>query len=233
MITTQADSVRELLKRYAQLERDRKIDKALNCRADELTDAASKLQAPVKRASLLRDREWLKSRELPTGDIDKARERIGKITELLPTDPESINTPVSQLVKGLTKVIDKLDASTEKAWAEVVQRKKPSADETFLKQFENFDSTTETITTIRVLTRDPADAKPPLDRDSLTAIENRWERLGELIAKLPKSTDNPDVQRFLNAVHKGGAPLSLLTDAVTQYLTEAGLFESFRIYQAK
>jgi ParB-like chromosome segregation protein Spo0J len=187
----------------------------------------------VKRASLLRDREWLKSLELPIADINKAREQIGKITAFLPTDPESINTPVGQLVKGLTKAIEKLDASTEKAWAEVVKRKKPSADETFLKQFETFDSTTETVTHIRILTKDPSDAKAPLDRDSLTAIENRWERLGELIAKLPKSTDNPDVQRFLNAVRKGGAPLSLLTDGVTQYLTEAGLFESFRIYQAK
>lgn len=233
MITTQADSVRELLKRYAQLERDRKIEKALNCRADEFAAVASTMQAPVKRASLLRDREWLKSRELPTADIDKAREQIGKITELLPTDPEDINKPVSQLVKGITKVIEKLETATEKAWAEVVKRKKPPADETFLKKFETFDSTTETITRIRELTRDPSDAKAPLDRDSLTAIENRWERLGELIAKLPKSTNDPDVQRFLNAVHKGGAPLSLLTDAVTQYLTEAGQFESFRIYQAK
>jgi len=233
VISIQADSVRKLLTRYSQLERDRKIEKALNCRAEELADAASKLQAPVKRASLLRDREWLKSRDLPTGDLDKAREQIGKITELLPTDPEGINKPVGQLVKGITKVIEKLDLSTEKAWVEVVKRKKPSVDETFLKQFEIFDSTTETITHIRNLSRDPSDARAPLDRDSLTAIENRWERLGELIAKLPKSTDNPDVKRFLNAVNKGGAPLSLLTDAVTQYLTEAGQFESFRIYQAK
>lgn len=233
MISIQADSIRELLKRYAQLERDRKIDKALNFRADELTATANELQAPMKRAIVLREREWLKSRDLPTGDIDKAREQIGKITELLPTDPEGINKPAGQLGKVLTKVIEKLDVATEKAWAEVVQRKKPSADETFLKQFENFDSTTETITRIRALARDSSDAKAPLDRDSLTAIENRWEQFRELIAKLPEPTDNPDVKRFLNAVLKGGAPLSLLTDSVSKYLTEEGLFESFRIYQAK
>ena len=233
MIPTQADSVLELLKRYAQLERDRKIDKALNCRADELTDAASRFQIPAKRAALLRDREWLKLRDLPTNDIEKAVEQVSKITELLPTDPEAINKPVSQLVKGLEKIVQKLDAATEKAWEDVKQRKRPSADEKFLKQFENFDSTTDTISQIRAINRDSSDTIAPVDRDALTAIENRWEMLGELISKLPKPTDNPDIQRFLNAVRKGGAPLTLLTATVSQYLAEEGLTESFRIHPTR
>ena len=106
MITTQADSVRELLKRYAQLERDQKIDKALNCRADELTDAANALQAPVKRASLLRDREWLKSRELPTGDIDKAREQLGF-------------SPQIQRPAGIAKTVHWITSQAKSDWLPV------------------------------------------------------------------------------------------------------------------
>ena len=185
------------------------------------------------RSALLRERDWIKPRDIPEADLKKASESVAKIADLLATDPEGISTQVNRLVKGLEKLSKDFEALSENAWADVVRDKQPSVEEAVLKQAEQHDSAAETVRRIRSINKE-LNSKAPLDLDELHAIANRWEELKRLIAQLPTATDNPDVKRFLNAIRGGGgAPLSYLTDSVREYLTDEGLVESYHIYKKR
>lgn len=230
MISSRASNVVSLLQRYDQFRKDLKLNEQLKSRADELKAAADSLEEPAKQVALQREREWIKGSQLPSAVVEKLQTLIAKIRELLPEDPRAINASVNRLVKGCESVADKADKQTEVAWAEVVKRCQPAVDEAELKRCEQFNSETATVEEIRRLSRISV-ARVPSDRDGLHEIEKRWDRLRELIGSLPKGSDNPDVNLFLDAVRKGGAPLDLLTDTVRQYLEETGKSKAFRIYQ--
>ena len=230
MISSHAETVTELLARYGQFRDDKNLSDKLRNRASELEEAVSRLEQPAKQVALQREREWLDGSQLPTADVEKLQPVIAKIRELLTDDPASINASVNRLVKGCDKVADKTAVSVKAAWDEVVKRRQPVVDEAELKRCEQFNSEAATISEIRRL-KGISVARVPSDRDSLHEIETRWERMRELISSLPKGSENPEVNRFLDAVRKGGAPLELLTDSVRQYLDEQGKTDAFRIYQ--
>ena len=230
MISSRASNIVGLLQRYDQFRKDLKLNEQLKSRADELKAAADSLEEPAKRIALQQEREWMKESQLPSADVEKLQTVIAKIRELLPEEPAKIDTPVNRLVRGCVSVVAKADKQTADAWAEVVKRRQPVVDEAELKRCEQFNSESNTVEEIRRLSRISV-ASVPSDRDALHEIEKRWDRLRELIGSLPKGSDNPDVNRFLDAVRKGGAPLDLLTDSVRQYLEETGKSKAFRIYQ--
>lgn len=230
MISSRASNVVALLQRYDQFRKDRKLNEQLKSRADELNAAADSLEEPAKRVALQREREWIKDSQLPSADVEKLQTVIAEIRELLSDEPGKIDKRVNRLVKGCERVADKADKQIADAWAEVVKRRQPAVDEAELKRCEQFTSESATVDEIRRLNRGSV-VGVPADRDALHEIEKRWDRLRELIGSLPKGSDNPDVNRFLDAVRKGGAPLELLTEGVRQYLEETGKAEAFRIYQ--
>lgn len=230
MISSRASNVVELLRRYDQFRKDLKLNEQLISRADELKVAADSLEEPAKRVALQREREWVKESQLPSADVEKLQVVIAQIRELLPDEPGKIDTRVNRLVKGCETVLAKADKEIADAWAEVVKRRQPAVDEAELKRCEQFTSESASVEEIRRLGRLSV-SRVPSDREALLEIEKRWDRLRELIGSLPKGSDNPDVNRFLDAVRKGGAPLEFLTEAVRQYLEETGKAEAFRIYQ--
>lgn len=230
MISSRASNVVSLLQRYDQFRRDLKLNAQLKSRADELKAAADSLEESAKRVALQRERGWVKESRLPFSDVEKLHVGIAKVRELIREEPEEIDPAVNRLVKVSDRVVDKADKQTADAWSEVVRRQQPTVDEAELARCEQFTSESATVDEIRRLIRIPV-ALVPSDRDALHEIETRWDRLRELIDSLPKGSDNPDVNRFLVAVRKGGAPLDLLTDSVRQYLEETGKAEAFRIYQ--
>lgn len=232
MINSRASNVVPLLQRYDQFRKDLKLNEQLRSRNDELKAAADSLEEPAKRVELQRQREWIKESQLPSADVEKLQTAIAKIRELLPDEPGKIDTTVNRLVKGCESVVTKADKQTADVWAEVVKRRQPAVDEAELTRCEQFNSESATVEEIRRLTRISV-TRVPSDLEQLHEIEKRWDRLRELIGRLPKGSDNPDVNRFLDAVRKGGAPLDLLTDSVRQYLEEAGKAKAFRIYQER
>ncbi|MDA1017798.1 MAG: hypothetical protein O3A00_25490 [Planctomycetota bacterium] len=230
MISSRASNVVALLQRYDQFRKDLKLNEQLKSRADELKAAADSLEEPAKRVALQREREWIKESQLPSTDVEKLQTAIAKIRELIPEDPAKIDTPVNRLVEGCESVADKAARQTEVEWAEVVKRRRPAVDEADLKRCEQFNSESATVEEIRRLTRIPV-TRVPTDLNALHEIEKRWDQLRTLIGSLPKGSENPDVNRFLDAVRKGGAPLDLLTESVRQYLEDTGKTKAFRIYQ--
>ena len=230
MISSRASNVVDLLRRYDQYRKDLKLNEQLNSRADELKVAADSLEEPAKRVALQREREWVKESQLPSADVEKLQVVIAQIRELLPDEPGKIDTRVNRLVQGCETVRAKADKEIADAWAEVVKRRQPAVDEAELKRREHFTSESASVEEIRRLVRLSV-SRVPSDREALLEIEKRWDRLRELIGSLPKGSANPDVNRFLDAVRKGGAPLEFLTEAVRQYLEENGKAEAFRIYQ--
>jgi hypothetical protein len=230
MISSRAGNVVALLQRYDQFRKDLKLNEQLMSRADELKAAADNLEEPAKRVALQREREWVKESQLPSAEVEKLQVVIAEIHALLPDEPGKIDTRVNRLVKGCENVLAKANKQIADAWAAVVKRRHPAVDEAELKRCEQFTSESASVEEIRRLDRLSL-SRVPSDREALLEIETRWDRLRELIGSLPKDSKNPDVNRFLDAVRKGGAPLEFLTEAVRQYLEETGKAEAFRIYQ--
>lgn len=230
MIGPRAESVTALLERYRAYRNDKQLNEQLQNRAGELDQATKALQSPAQQIALQRDRGWITAESVPTEEFQKVYAAVERIRQLLAEDPGKINSLVARVVSGCVRVAESATDASQIAWDDVLKRKQPSVDETELKRCEQFTSEAATIGEIRKLTRVSVKA-PPADLTAWHEIETRWERLRELIGKLPKSSDNPDVIRFLDAVRKGGAPLQLLTDSVRQYLEETGKTAMFRIYQ--
>jgi hypothetical protein len=230
MISSRASKVVALLHEYDEFRKHLKLNEQLKSRGDELETAVCNLEKPSNRVALQREREWIKDSQLPSTEVDKLQTLIVKIRELLSTEPGEINAFVNRLVKATEKIVVVVDEQTEIVWAEILKRRQPVVEEIELKRCEQFNSESATVEEIRRLARVSV-ARVPTDREALYEIENRWGRLRELIGKLPKGSDNPDVIRFLDAVRKAGAPLNLLTDSVRQYLDETGKAAAFRVYQ--
>ena len=230
MISSRASRVVVLLQKYDQFRRDLKLNEQLKSRADDLKVAVDSLEQPANRVALQREREWIKESQLPSAEVEKLQALIAKLRVLLQEQSGEINPVVNRIQAGAQSIAEKADKLTEIAWAEIVKRRQPVVDELELKRCEQFNSESETVEEIRRLAKISA-ARAPSDRDALHVVETQWDRLRSLIGSLPKGSDNPDVNRFLDAVRKGGAPLSLLTDSVRQYLDETGKAAAFRIYQ--
>jgi hypothetical protein len=232
MISSRVTNVLTLLQQYDQFLKDSKLNEQLVSRAGELKSAEEGLEEPQMRVALQRERNWIQDSQLPLEEIDKMQALISDIRTWLSRDPGVIDGRVNRLVKGCGSVANKVDRHTEVVWSKVVERSQPAVDEAELNRCGQFVSESATVEEIRRLKRIPV-ARVPTNRDALHEIENRWDRLRELIAGLPKDSDNPDVKRFLDAVRKGGAPLNFFTDSVRQYLEETGKVSGFRIYQER
>jgi hypothetical protein len=232
MINSQASNVVALLKKYDQFRKNLKLNEQLKSRGDELRTAGDGLEELAMQVALLRQRDWLKDSQLPSADVEKVQGMIDKIRELLADDPGKIDALVHRVVKGCESIAAKAEKRIADAWEDVVRRCQPAVDEAELKRCEQFDSEAAVVDQIRRLSRVSV-ARVPSDRAELTEIEMRWDQVRKLIGSLPKGSDNPDVNRFLAAVRKGGAPLELLTDSVRQYLEETGKAKAFRIYQVR
>ena len=230
MISARAEKVTTLLERFSQFRAETKLNDQLRNRGEDLEQAAAKLEQPSQQIMLLRDRGWLDVAELPTADIEKQRVLIAKICELLLDEPGKIDTSVGRLVKGCDEVVKKADKVAQSAWDEVVARQSPIIGEPDLKRVEQFQSEAQKVAEIRRL-KAISVSRVPSNLDALHEIEKRWQHLQELIDTLPKGSDHPEVNRFLDAVRKSGAPLALLTDAVRKYLDDEGKSGAFRIYQ--
>lgn len=235
MITAQAQSVNNLLMRYKQLKTDQKTEEALLNRVAELRNAVAPLKKPAEQTAFLANHKWLDRRDIPASDIAKVGEYVTKIRETLESDTDGINRTMSYLTKKLTAVVEKLEEVSETAWMKRVEECKPPIDEKLLKQVEQqHQSEYANVAKIRVMAKDKIDEHAPVNPDQLAQIENHWIALGDLLAKLPKPTDNPEVKRFLDAIRRGGgAPLELLTDTVRQYLKDQGWSDSYKIYHAR
>lgn len=232
MISTRAEKVTELLDRYGQYREELKLNDQLRNRADDMEKMVHELDEPSKKIALQRERGWLKDSQLPTAEVEKLLAVIVKLRGLLADDPGKLGPAVNRLAKGCGNVVEKVSDATKVGWDEVVKRRQPPVDEADLKRCEPFNSEEDKVNEIRRLSRISV-SRVPSDLDALHEIEKRWDRLRELIGSLPKGSDNPDVNRFLDAVRKGGAPLALLTDVVRQYLDDEGKTDAFRIYQER
>lgn len=230
MIGSRVESVTALLERYRAYRKDKQLHEQLQNRAGELDKASKALQSPAQQIALQRDRGWITASCAPTDDLEKVYVAVERIRQLLAEDPGKINSFVARVVSGCDRIAEKATDAAQIAWDDVLKRKQPSVDETELERCGQFTSEAVSIGEIRRLARVSVKV-PPADLNAWHEVETRWERLRELIGKLPKSSDNPDVVRFLDAVRKGGAPLQLLTDSVRQYLEETGKTAMFRIYQ--
>lgn len=230
MIGPRAESVTALLERYRAYRNDKQLNEQLQSRAGELDQVTMALQSPAQQIALQRDQGWITAACVPNNDLQKVYAAVERIRQLLAEDPGKINSFVARVVAGCLRVAEKATNASQIAWDDIIKRKQPSVDESELKRCEQFTSEAATIDEIRRLTRVSVKA-PPVDLNAWHEIETRWKRLRELIGKLPKGSDNPDVIRFLDAVRRGGAPLPLLTDSVRQYLEETGKTATFRIYQ--
>jgi len=231
MITDDCVELCQLMAKVDSAKKNQHLVEKLSERKTDLAGIREVLRTAVDRLIPLRSRKASLGK-IPTADGTKAQSRLDALRATLSADPEDITRgrDFTTLLNSLRKLAEDIDSLAEEAWKPYVERVCPKLDETQLTQYKSSYSTT-----VEDIRRLDGEAKrlykvPARNEESMTALEQKWERIRELVRTLPVASENPQIQKFLDEANKAnGAALNLLTPAVLAWLNEQNMQGKFRI----
>lgn len=223
--------LRSALARLAQVEQVAQQLKQLEPTSSAVNGWAHELPALVAQYQLFADRKVGGLPPTPNGEkvrnaVDAAREKVAVSAKALTQGRTFTN-----LKSAVTKVVDAYQAAIKTAWSDWVQRQLPRIDDAELVPFAQnpdyrslVDQIRRHLDLLRRAERDVAESA-----EDFQDLENLAAKVRELLGKLP--TDAPDeVKAFLAATNtREGAPLTLLTAAVLDWLRKNNQLDNYRI----
>jgi len=230
-VLSRCSELREGLDRLKVAKDSEERARDLEQRRIELEERRATLAVVAAQAEVLLEHGHLSPDQVP--DCTKALESCEKVEALLEPDPLGITKgrDYSYLLKRVSKVAERLGATTQKSWAAVVEQHQ-GVDEAFLKKVETFPGQAETVARVREL-RDAyaeATAAVPASEDSYKRFEACYAALQQELSKLDPDAFPDDVLRFFRKAQSAqGAPLDLFTDSVRQWLAEHELLDGVQV----
>jgi hypothetical protein len=165
--------------------------------------------------------------------LKSAKDALRKATRGVITDPASSTlTKAEDAVRFLRSTVEAQHELVRSAWrAHRETHPSPGIDRSYLEQLAtagfsigSIEARVEQLDTRLMLLREK-NVPSPGDREAWDAAVRE---LSDVVAEL-SGLAPPEVRDFLSAAVAGGAPLTLLTDAVTDFLATHGLSASFRV----
>lgn len=236
MILTDCQTTNELIVRYQDHQQKVGLIEMLNPRRTELEDLKGTFAAEVSRIGLFQLNNLLS-----TDALDEVKTTLVKALESLKKVRDAFNLDPVNLTKGrdyrtlndrFAAICTTLKEVAKVAWREHVKKACPVVDDDVLRRFDRTER--DVVRAIRSL-RDRAEGirnRIPMSAPEFQETMSVFQQLREALAKLPKVSDNPEVKAFLDAtIQEGGAPLSLLTPTVQQWLYDEGRDDHYRIWE--
>lgn len=230
MILDDCRNARDLLERVQNTTQNRGLVEALNIRIDELRLVNERLTEVASKLDVLRQKDAIPSDKLPDGQV--AIDRAIRMKKTLAENPEDITTGRSftDLKKSFAKLSDQIDDAAKESWSEYGNRYQPTLNQNQLKQARQTGHS-ETVTEIEELASEvKRSAKhPPIDKRGFADIEKLWNQIRDCVKQLPALSEDPEIQKFLDAAYNDGARLEQLTPAVEKWLREQKMLNQFCI----
>lgn len=203
----------------------------LDLRRSELEAVNKELAVVAASAHVLLQHKRIVPSSLP--DCAKALESCDKVEALLDTDPSAITKGRSykDLLGRTEKVVHHLRKANEEAWQAVVSQHK-IVDEAFLRRVELFPGQAPTIAKIRELKAqyEGSISTVPVSPEAYAQFESCYRALQQELTKLDPEAFPEDVLAFFRAAQQAtGAPLSLFTDSVRDWLKRNDFLDGVRV----
>lgn len=221
MIVARCRAIDGRLQAYRRAVAEADADRALEPAVAELEWARAALDAEAGRAALLRGRELLRKKDLPrtTTVAKNVAEVRGQLAE-----PAAIpdGKAFKNLLKNLERLTEALREKTLAAWRAWLEVETPTVHEDRLARVEGLPGEQEFARRMREVCERVTrlEDEAPSSAEQFTAAQQVLAEWRELLARVPVLLDEAEVRAFRAAVEAGGAPLSLLTDAVVRWLRE-------------
>jgi hypothetical protein len=188
----------------------------------------------VGQAAFLRGRELLRKRDLPR--TTTAAKSLTEVREGL-ADPAALAEGKS--FRGLLKNLEKFTASLREksaaAWRGWVELETPTVEDDRLRRLDGLPGQEEFIRQLQESYErvDRLAEEVPASVEQFAAAEAVLAEWRDLLARVPALLDRAEVEAFLAALAAGGAPLSLLTDAVVAWLRADAHAEALRVIRVE
>jgi chromosome segregation ATPase len=166
-------------------------------------------------------------------EVEQTTTFLSKVRELFEEDSHDLTKGkhYSNLLNALQELCNSLDTKLQASWEEYKRIHDTTVDENKLMLHEGKKADlVEKIERLNVAAGQER-LQPPLTEEDFTRLEKAFRELKDAYGRLPKDSDNPKVQAFLDAATDDGASLVLLTDEVRKYLKEVGIEELFTVYR--
>lgn len=235
MILEDCEKIKTLVVRYQDYQRNVGVIEALKPNREKLEALRTALDAEVTRIEVLRSHDSLSSDALDEvkTTVSKALESLKKVRDGFEIDPMNLTRgrDFRYLCDRYTAICTSLKEIAKIAWREYVKKACPVVDDDVLRQFDRTER--EVVRAIRSiqLRADGIRNRIPTSAAEFQDASSVFQQLREALARLPDVSDNPEVKAFLDAtIQEEGAPLSLLTPAVQQWLYDKGRDDHYRIW---
>ena len=235
MILTDCETTNVLIVRYQDHQQKVGLVEMLRPRREELEALQATFGAEVSRIGLFQLHDLLS-----TDALDEVKTTIGKALESLKKVRDGFEIDPMNLTRGrdyrtlfdrYTAICTSLKEIAKVAWREYIKKACPVVDDDVLRRFDRTErEVVRAVRSIQVRADGIRNRIPTSTAEFQEAI-SVFQQLREALAKLPKVSDNPEVKAFLDAtIQEDGAPLSLLTPAVQQWLYDEGRDDHYRIW---
>lgn len=235
MILEECEAMKSLMERYKDHQQKVGLIETLKPRRDELEQLKLVISEEVRRFEVFRMNGLLSSdgHDSIVKGVRKALESLARVREGFSIDPKNLTRgrDYPYLTDRFNAVCGSLKSEIKNAWKAHVTKACPVVDEKAVKRFEKTER--ELVRAVRSAQQR---AQILRNREPTTALEfqeadSAFRELRDTLERLPKVSDNPEIQAFLDAsIHEDGAPLSLLTPDVQQWLYEEGRDGHYRIW---
>jgi len=203
----------------------------LESRRAELEKVSTSLLLAAASAHVLLEHGKIVEASLP--DCAKALESCDKVEALLDPDPSAITKGRSykDLLTRAQKAVEQLHKVNEEAWRVVVSQHQ-SVDEAFLRRVESFPRQAQTVARLRELKGqyDESTKRVPVGAEAYQRFEVCYAALQRELKTLDPDAFPDDVLSFFHAAQQAtGAPLSLFTNSVRDWLEKNDFLDGVRV----
>ncbi|HEY9697652.1 MAG TPA: hypothetical protein V6D10_10340 [Trichocoleus sp.] len=200
-------------------------------RQEQIQAALDRLQPAVVAFRVLRDRNLI-TLEL-SQQTESFLATLQQINTQFCAQPtwilETKNFNPKPFQAQVDSLANSLEQNLSKAWATYCDQRMPSSNTEMLTVLGRIATLKHTVQTIQILSDVIKKVAYPKSTEEFEQIEKKLTQLSESWNSL-KSDDMPNmVQRFLRAAATEGAPVTLLTEEVKDWLIQRGLIDSFQI----
>lgn len=221
--------IRSDITRRDELLRESMKAEVFSERAQELATMRSGLMSTIARIRVFRDHGIVVEK---VRDPGAALERLRAYKEKLiqnPTDTAETGKEHGFTKRALDSIRGALDIAAKEA-LEVVIRKIPTTDETFLKQVELNPLYRRQVEKIRAARIELQRERPQdLDAAGLQSFLKKHDALREMASQLHPTEFPKEVLEFFKAARGTGAPLESLTPFVRQWFEDRGQLKNIRV----
>lgn len=227
------ERAQQLAARLGEFDEARKYRKeaeALHSMLVLLNQQRTALQAAIAMAVVLVNNGALDASTLPA--VGNAKKSVTKIADAFNGDPRTLTSGrgFSNLLRSLEKTAESVTEVTTTAWVRITSTI-PRSSQKLLSRIEEIRSQTKAVQQLKAAATELATSTkaPPSTQEQWDTYAERRRQVEELARAVNADGYSPAVLDFYKKAQGEGAPLSMLTPEVKEWLEQNNIYDDLRL----